>query len=110
MLKPSRVIPKAPRDLTLAPAAVALDQGLSRLRDMSPAEIEFDIELELDVADVGHTAAERAERILKAAMRNADLHGWKAEITPDRARVRLSGGSVSLDLGLSANLVAFIEG
>jgi hypothetical protein len=110
MSKPNGVIPKAPRDLTLAPAAVALDQALARLRDMSPAEIAFDLELELDSAEVGHSAAERADRILRAALRNVDLHGWKAEVTRDRARVRLSGGSVSLDLGLSANLIAFIEG
>jgi hypothetical protein len=39
-----------------------------------------------------------------------DLHGWEAEITDDRARVRISGGSVTLDLGLSATLLSYITG
>jgi hypothetical protein len=38
------------------------------------------------------------------------MHHWKAEITDDAARLRLSGGSVTLDLGLSAALLDYIEG
>jgi hypothetical protein len=110
MSKPSGLIPKVPHDLTLAPAAVALDRSLARLRDVAPAEIAFQIELELDRPEFGHTPKERADRVLEAVLRDVDLHGWRAEITPDRARVRMSGGSVTLDLGLSATLLAFIEG
>ena len=39
-----------------------------------------------------------------------DCHGWQGEITADSARLRLIGGSVTLDLGLSANILRFIHG
>ena len=38
-----------------------------------------------------------------------ELHGWQAEITDDAARLRLSGGTVSIDLGLSASILEYIE-
>ena len=104
------LLPKVPQDLTLAPVAVALDRSLASLRDATPNEIVFQLELELDQPEYGHTPKERADRVLRVALRNVDLHGWKAEITPDMARVRLSGGSVTLDLGLSAVLHDFIRG
>ena len=44
------------------------------------------------------------------ALREVDLHHWDAAITDDFARLRLSGGSVSLDLGLSASILAYIRG
>lgn len=36
------------------------------------------------------------------------MHGWTAAITDDAARVRLGGGSVSIDLGLSAAITSYI--
>lgn len=48
--------------------------------------------------------------MLDLALRNVELHGWEVEVTDDNARLRLSGGSVSLDLGLSASISRFIEG
>jgi hypothetical protein len=39
-----------------------------------------------------------------------DTHHWWAEITDDGARLRLTGGSVSLDLGLSPTLMHYIQG
>ena len=44
------------------------------------------------------------------AVRNVELHGWVPSITDDRCRLRLSGGSVSLDLGLSAEIMRYITG
>ena len=41
--------------------------------------------------------------------RNVDLHGWTAEITDDATRVHLTGGSVTLDLGLGAAVTSYIE-
>ena len=38
-----------------------------------------------------------------------ELHGWQVGITDDAARVRLSGGTVSIDLGLSASILEYIE-
>jgi len=58
------------------------------------------------------TDADRAQReawILGEALRGVELHEWQAEITDDAARLRLGGGSVSIDLGLSATILYYIE-
>ena len=47
--------------------------------------------------------------MLEYALWEVELHDWRAEITGDSARMRLTGGSVSLDIGLSANLLEYIE-
>jgi hypothetical protein len=103
--------PKVPKDLALAPLAAGIDLNLQRLRDRPPSEIGFEIALELDTEESpGATPQERAERVLQVALREVDLHHWDAAITDDFARLRLSGGSVSIDLGLSASLLAYILG
>jgi hypothetical protein len=101
------LVPKEAKDLVLAPVAAAIDLNLRYLRDRSPEEIEYELILELNVRP-STSPEERAARVLEAALRNVDLHGWGAEITDDRARVRISGGSVSLDLGLSASLLRYL--
>jgi hypothetical protein len=104
------LLPKTPTDLTLAPVAVAIDLNLQRLRDLiSPAEIRQEVVLELNVAE-GRTREERATQILRVALRDVDLHGWEAEISGDRSRIHLHGGSVTLDIGLSAALQQYIAG
>ena len=102
--------PKTPRDLFLAPVAAEIDHNLQRLRDLSLDELRFELDLELDRPEIRKTRDERAARVLAAAMRNVDTHHWNAAITDDAARLRLGGGSVSLDLGLSATLLRYIEG
>src|SRR5690348_10170017 len=102
--------PKVPKDLALAPLAARIDLTLQRLRDRTPEEIRFELALELDSDEAEPSAAERAARVLRVALRDVDLHHWDAAITDDHARLRLSGGSVSLDLGLSASLLAYIRG
>ena len=102
--------PKVPRDFLLAPVAAEIDLNLQRFRDLSPEELRFELDLELDRPEMRRTREERASRILQAALRHVDTHNWSAEITDDGARLRLSGGSVSLDLGLSAAILHYIEG
>lgn len=76
--------PKTPTDLTLAPVAVEIDLNLQRIRDLTtPAELFEEIALELNVGDQGATREERADQILKVALRDVDLHGWHAEISED---------------------------
>jgi hypothetical protein len=94
----------------LAPVAVAVDRNLDPLRDEPADAIEAALQMALDRPSRDDTAEDRARRVLEAALRNIDLHGWTAEIVADRSRLRLSGGSVSLDIGLSASLTAFITG
>jgi hypothetical protein len=45
----------------------------------------------------------------QSAIRFVDLHDWQTEITDDDNRLRLEGGSVTLDVGLSASLLTYIE-
>jgi hypothetical protein len=104
------LLPRAPIDLVLAPVAVHLDMNLARLRDMSPAEIEFQIALALDRPERTGTAEERMERLVAVTVRNVELHGWTPKITDDHCGMRLSGGSVSIDLALSAQITRFIDG
>lgn len=104
------LLPKAPTDLSLAPVAAHLDMNLARIRDVSPAEIDFQLALELDRPARSDTARERMERVLAMAERNVELHGWTPTITDDHCRMHLSGGSVSLDLALSASIMRYIDG
>ena len=106
----STVLPKDPHDLSLAPVAVSIDRNLKTLRDIGPRGIVAALELVLDRPERTGSPDERADRILEAVLRNVDLHGWRARISSDFSRVHLTGGSVSLDLGLSASILRFIEG
>ncbi len=101
--------PKVPTDLSLAPVAAEIDANLEPLRDKSPTEIDFELQLEFKGPLVPNTREERESAILATALRDVNRHGWAAEITDDACRLRLTGGSVSLDLGLSANILRFVE-
>lgn len=103
--------PKASMDLSLAPVAAEIDSNLQPLREKATAEeIEAELQLATNRTPISHTREERGDRVLDLALRNVELHGWEVEVTDDNARLRLSGGSVSLDLGLSASISRFIEG
>ena len=102
--------PKSPIDLMLAPVAAEIDANLRSLRDHSPSEIDAFVQLELNEPLPPTTPAERADRILRVACWNVDLYGWNVSITDDGCRLRLEGGSVSLDLGLGRAVMSFIEG
>jgi len=103
--------PKTPTDLTLAPVAVEIDLNLQRLRSLTtPAEIFGELALELNVGQQGATREERAAQIVRLALRDVDLHGWRVEMSDDASRIHLHGGSVTLDVGLSAALQRYIDG
>jgi hypothetical protein len=100
--------PRTSKDLMLAPVAAQIDMNLQRVRDRSHEEIDYDLQLELNSPPADDSPAERSARVLALALRNVELHDWLAEITDDAARLRLSGGSVSLDIGLSRSLMSYI--
>ena len=102
--------PRNTIDLALAPVAAHLDMNLARLRDVPVEEIDFQIALELDRPERSGTAQERSERLLAVAVRNVELHGWTPSISDDHCRLHLQGGSVHIDLGLSATIMHYIEG
>lgn len=101
--------PKNHRDLMLAPLAVNIDLNLQRMRDVSPRDVLQELELELDRPAARVDRDERAQLVLEQALRNVDMHGWSAAISDDGCRLQLSGGSVSLDLGLSDGISRYIR-
>jgi hypothetical protein len=101
--------PKSPKDLLLAPVAAEIDLNLHAMRDMSAGELGDSLAIALNVDREGADRAHRAARILDEALRGVELHHWNAEITDDAARLRLSGGSVSIELGLSPSIRSYIE-
>jgi hypothetical protein len=103
--------PKSTTDLFLAPVAVEIDRNLQRLRDLSPAEIAAELDLELDRPESSAAGREeRTTRVLQVALRNVNLHEWEGTISDDGARLHLEGGSVSIDLGLSASIMRYLDG
>ena len=103
--------PRSATDLFLAPVAVEIDRNLQRIRDLSPSEIAAELDLELDRPESRSASQdERKARVLQLALRNVSLHEWNAAISDDGARVHLHGGSVSLDLGLIASIMRYVDG
>ncbi len=100
--------PRNPTDLLLAPVAAEVDQNLSVLRDKDFSQVELELALALDLP-AAETSGGRSGQVLRAALRGVDVHGWDAEITPDNARLKLTGGSVTLELGLGKALTSYIE-
>jgi hypothetical protein len=102
--------PKNAKDLALAPVAVGIDLNLQRLRSKdTESGVEFELQLELDRPSFDNTRDERAARVLALALRDVDMLGWSASITEDGSAVRLTGGSVTLDIALGAITQQFID-
>jgi hypothetical protein len=100
--------PRVPKDLALAPVAVQIDHNLQRIRDESVSAIERALQLELDRAD-HNTPEKRTASVHDLALRGVETHEWQAEITEDACRLRLSGGSVTLELGLGEAVMHYIR-
>jgi hypothetical protein len=101
--------PKTPMDLSLAPVAANIDHNLKRLRGKSPDEISLELLIEFDKPIDEQSRDARAAQVLRQALRDVDLHGWNAELTPDASAVQLSGGSVSLDVAVGAKVASYIQ-
>jgi hypothetical protein len=101
--------PHVPKDLSLAPVGVAIDSNLQQLRPLELAPLIELLELQFDRPALGLTEEERRSRVLAAALRDVNLHGWQASIPAVGAGVLIEGGSVSLELALSPTLLSFIE-
>jgi len=101
--------PRETRDLALAPVAVHVDMNLRPLRESGPEELEATLQLLLDRPEVDQSRVSRERRVLAAALRGVDLHGWNAAVTPDGSAVRLEGGSVTLDLAVGATVMRHLE-
>lgn len=104
------LVPKEPTDLALAPVAAQVDRNLARLRGLSAAEVDHDVALQLNYVPRRKDAAERADCVRDVALRLVNMHGWDAEVTDDYAGLRLSGGSVTIELALSPSIRDYIVG
>jgi len=104
------MLPKEPADLALAPVAAQIDQNLARIRDMSVEQIAGEVALQLNESSRNGSPDERAERVRAVALRFIEMHGWQAEITYDFLRLRLTGGSVPIELGLSQAIHDYVVG
>jgi hypothetical protein len=100
--------PKAPMDLALAPVAAGIDLNLQGLRDLSASDLDLELQLRLDRPPIPNDRNERATQVLRAALRNVDMHGWDGSISDDACRLHLIGGSVTIDLGLGASIMGYI--
>jgi len=100
--------PKAPIDLALAPVAAGIDLNLQGLRDLTTDALDLELQLRLDRPPIPNDRHERETQVLRAALRNVELHGWNGSISADGCRLHLSGGSVTLDLGLGATIMSYI--
>jgi hypothetical protein len=100
--------PKVPSDLALAPVAAEIDLNLQPLRDEEVEGIFDNIALALNAGAPGASRDARAGQVLELATRQVDLHGWRATISGDATRLHLEGGSVTLDVGLSASIERYI--
>lgn len=101
--------PTNPKDMALAPVAAGIDLNLQGLRDKGPSELNTELQIELNGPPSPNTRDMRAEQVLRASFRDVDLHGWRGSITKDGCRLHLTGGSVSLDLGLGASIMEYIQ-
>ena len=86
-----------------------LDHNLQPLRDADRENLVAAITLTVN-ENVGETRDARAKQVYLTAVRDVDLHGWTAAISDDSTRLQLRGGSVALDVGLSAGCRDYIEG
>jgi len=100
--------PKTPTDLTLAPVAAEIDLNLQGLRDEDVESIADAVAFTLN-SSPAESRDGRAKQILELAIRGVDLHGWTVRISEDATRVQLTGGSVRLDVGLSARIRQYVE-
>jgi hypothetical protein len=104
------VHPKSPQDLLLAPVAIEIDTNLRQLRDRSQDELLYELALKLDrPVDIPDRSA-RVRAVVDTATRLVHLHGYEASISSDATRLHLSGGSESIDLGLSSSIADYING
>lgn len=101
--------PRTPKDLALPPVAIHIDENLRYLRSCSVEDVEAGLQLMLDRPPFEDTRETRSHRVLEAALRNVDLHRWTATMSEDDASIHLTGGSVSLDIGVGASVLHFIE-
>lgn len=99
--------PHSAADLALAPILIGIERNLTRLR--SYQDLDFALALDLnDDSHWYHTAAERAERVLRSATRDVDLHGWTVTPTADGQGLAVSHGEYTVSVMLGQRLADYV--
>jgi hypothetical protein len=100
--------PHSAADLALAPVLISIERNLVPLR--SSTDLRLALALELNDDDSWYpSAAERAQRVLKSATRDVDLHGWTVTPTPDWNGLAVSHGEYSVSVMLGARLADYVQ-
>lgn len=99
--------PHSAVDLALAPVLIEMERNLERFRGCTDLEFMFALELN-DDARWYHTAGQRARRVLRAATRGVDLHGWTVGTTPDLYGLTVGHGDYRVSLMLGKRLADYI--
>ena len=100
--------PRSPTDLALAPVLIGIEQNLARLR--ASDDVEYALALDLNDDDGWyHSADERARRVMRAAVRDVDLHGWQVMPTQDRCGLAVTHGGYSVCVMLGSRLADYVE-
>jgi hypothetical protein len=100
--------PHSPADLALAPVLINIERNLAEVRDSD--DLEYSLALGLnDDSHWYHSAAERADRVRRYAVRNVDLHGWQVTPTQDLTGLAVEHSGYRVSLALSKQLAGYIE-
>lgn len=100
--------PRSGSDLALAPVLIQLERNLERLR--AAPSIPFELALELnDLESTFETPQSRAERVVRAASRNLNLHGLAVAPTTDLDGLSVSHGEYRVSLMLGARLNHYVR-
>jgi hypothetical protein len=100
--------PHSAADLALAPVLISIERNLAQLR--SSTDLELALALDLNDDDSWYSGAEqRAQRVLKSATRDVDLHGWTVTPTPDWNGLAVSHGEYTVSLMLGAQLADYVQ-
>jgi hypothetical protein len=100
--------PHSAADLALAPVLINMERNLAQLR--SSTDLELALALDLNDDDSWYSRAEqRAERVVKSATRDVDLHGWTVTPTPDWNGLAVSHGEYTVSLMLGAQLAGYVQ-
>jgi hypothetical protein len=100
--------PHSVADLALAPVIIGVEDNLTRLRNSDDLESELAVELN-DDGSAHPNEADRLRRILKAATRDVNLHGWIVSPTPDLEGLAVSHGQHAISIMFGKQLANYIE-
>ncbi len=100
--------PHTPADLALAPVLISIERNLVPLRESDDLAFALALELNDDASRYTDPAA-RAERILRCATRDVELHHWTVTPTADLQGLAVSHGEYTVSIMLGKQLADYVE-